>query len=89
MRRTAIEFPSFVQPFLYGFGPVPVAFRLLSCDPGYIVSDAAADPSSPDKGDLELESEYRALERIRRVQAAHIERTVAMAARLALSLIHI
>lgn len=54
-----------------------------SCDPAGIERDAVADESGQAERDPELESEHRALERIRRVQAAHIERAVAMAARLA------
>jgi hypothetical protein len=54
------------------------------CDPACIEFDAAppADRSLEDP-DPELRAEYEALARIRRAQAAHIERAVAMAERLA------
>ncbi len=54
-----------------------------SCDPGVIECDATP-PAAPASGpDLELEAERQFLERIRRAQANHLERAVAMATRLA------
>jgi hypothetical protein len=79
-----MEFRCFVRGILYRPFRAPIRRnRAGSCDPASIENDAAAHESELEQHDPELDEERGALERIRRVQAAHIERAVAMAARLA------
>ena len=57
--------------------------RFASCDPACIETDVTPLTQAEDVPDSELAAERQALDRIRRAQAAHIDRAVAMATRLA------